>query len=319
MARVIILNCVSNMVASDGIKLLYQQAALLNEGGIEAKVFQPDGWPVWLDRGFSRSLMCQEIFVESDDVVVFPLTAFDKLRASLAAKWPCRKLFYCHDPYVMVMKGITASLLKEWGILKVLVPNKWCRDTLKSFMNLDNIDIIPPFVDIEDSPQILKEFFVAIHLEYKLDYMNSPFSFEKGIFFTKHPEFNRKLSWQNLCTKTEAERAAYVKKAALCLSFLRLETTGLRGLEAMAAGSLFFAPRGGGCADYARSQNGVWFSLEEMESLADMVFEALEGFENQSASYRMHLNEGFKTASLYTRQKAAHSIMNAYESLMKRG
>lgn len=317
MARVIFLNCVDKAESPESTKLLYQQANLLNEGGIEAKIFQPDGFPEWLDDGFSQSLHCREIFLNSDDVVVFPLAAFEKLEAPLRAKWPCKKIFYCHDPYLMVMKGINVSLLKEWDILKVLVPNKWGRDKLKSFMNLDHIDIIPPYVEIKKDFLTSKSLTMAVYLEYDGKHSNTPFTSELGIFSNKYPDYSKRLQWQNLSGKTESFKMEYLRKAPLSVSFLSLETTGLKELEAMAVGSLVCAPLGGGNSDYARQQNGMWFSFEDIESLSDMIFRSLEGFESQSVSYQRQRNEGFRTASFYTRQIVKDVVTDIYKTFIR--
>lgn len=323
MARVIFLNCVPRTPVQDGVdnstRLLYQQASLLNETGIEARIFQPEGWPVWLDGAFPPSLQTQEIFIEPDDVVVFPLAALDELRPSLEANWPCKKLFYCHDPHLLLHNHIDRALLEKWGILRVIVPNHWCRRKLVSYLSLEAIEVIPPFVKVMSPESMTKDFRLCVHMEEINRARNASFTFDAGIFANKYPAYNQRLfkARYSLYGMAETKRREMLGRSPLCISYIRLEPTGLLGLEAMAAGALFCGAQYDGCSDYAHPGNGFWFSLENVEALSDAVFRGLSGFEQQSGLYKSQQNEGIETALRYSREIAGRAVSALYEPLLK--
>ncbi|QHI96161.1 hypothetical protein GT348_07905 [Aristophania vespae] len=318
MARVIFLNCVPKTDSSEATKLIYQQAKLLREIGIDARVFQPAGMPSLLESYVTESVHTVEVSLNSSDVVIFPIHALEKLKPSLEANWPCKKLIYCHDPYLMVHHEINKALLEKWDILKVIVPNQWAMNFLKSVMGLEDVALITPFIDTELYVPQPKKLMAMCILERELTHDSSGLWFViLGIIKNKYPHYAN-IAWHDVEGKKQSEITELLGRSVVCVSLSHLDTTGLMGLRAMALNCAFIGLQGGGVSDYARSQNGAWHLTEALESFADSMAQALDGFVNQTSFYKRQISEGRKTVAFYNKDKIKKCLSKVYLPLLSK-
>jgi glycosyltransferase involved in cell wall biosynthesis len=85
----------------------------------------------------------------------------------------------------------------------------------------------------------------------------------------------------------------------------------------MASGCIVVGYTGYGGLEYANSQNGFWFSPEQLEEVVDTIATVIEGLARGDRRL-MHIREaGMATAARFSRQRTKEALKEVYSSFAK--
>lgn len=318
MGRIVFLNYFSKDECSGGIKTTYHHAALLRAQGFDAKIFQPDGVPSWLNEKDWKNLVCQSISLEKGDVVVYPEILEGWYEQAIRAPIPAKKVIFCQNPYYFFWHCHSRQELEEWGVEHLIVSSEWAKKSVQSVLGIDNVDVIPPCIDMSFFVPREKKMCIA-SAAWKWGGVGHLPPYDRlifKIFRRKYPSLSS-VPWIPIEGMPEQKVADTMGEATVCMALGRMEALGITALEAMASECLVVGFRGGGGLEYATSQNGFWHSPEEIEEVADSLALALELTSSNSQIWQRMRYSAKETARAYSQHKTEHALCAIYGLCMR--
>jgi len=313
MGRIRFLNPFVKTLISGGIKATYQQAELLRELGFDAAVYQPDGAPVWLSPRL-QELACDRLSVTAHDILVFP----ENLSGSIAkfAQVAARKVMFCQNHFYLFSHGLTADAFARCGLDKFIVPGELAKRALQSVMGLSDIAVVPPCIDsaLFLPRQKVMRIVTAPRKFPAHDGIPAQAALIRATLGLKYPHLAT-VPWDLLERKSEQEVADAMRRAAVFLSLCKMETLPLTPLEAMASGCVVVGHHGNGGLEYATSENGLWFSPEQLEETVDALAAALDGVSRGDPKILALRDAGIATAARFTRERTKTTLQQVYGGL----
>jgi hypothetical protein len=288
----------------------------LTELGFDTVVFQPAGAPTWCGAHL-RNLVTDRLSPAKNDILVLPETLNGWLADFALAPSPARKIMFCQNQFYLFSYGIDAEGLAQREIAKVIVPGRIAKSALESVLRLTNVTIVPYYID----PQ---NFFPR---EKVLQIVTVPwkFPFHRGIpaqadlirtmLGLKYPHL-RAVPWQYLEGKSEQEVGDIMGRSAIFLSLCYMEACPLAPLEAMASGCIVVGYHGNGGLEYATSENGLWFSPEQLEEVTDALAAVIEGLVRGGPRVTDMHAAAIATAARFNREEAKAALHRVYGELL---
>ena len=311
MPRIIFLSPFSRSEITGGIKNAYRQAELLDQAGMNAFVYQPEGPPSWFDTT-ARVLREARFTPLRDDVLVFPETLNGALADLVQAPLAAKKVLYCQAHYYALFNSIAPERLPQLGFARVACQSGIAKGFLERVVRLRDVAVIPCYVDSElffSREKALQIAFIPRKLPREAAAIHR-------IFVLKYPHFAN-TRWVAVENKTERETAEIFGRSAVVLSLPFLESFGLVPLEAMSSGALVTGFHGYGGQEYATAENGLWFAPDHLEEVADAVARLITGFmQNDADALRMR-DTGFATAARYSKESTRTALLDFYAPLLR--
>ena len=96
-----------------------------------------------------------------------------------------------------------------------------------------------------------------------------------------------------------------------------MEACPLVPLEAMASGCIVVGYTGYGGLEYASSQNGFWFSPEQLEEVVDTIATVIEGLSRGDQRLIQIAGSGIATAARFSKQHTKEALKQVYSLFAK--
>lgn len=316
MGRVIFYNPFKKDALTGGIKTTYYHTYLLNEMGIEAYIYAPEGEATWLDDKKLSGFVVPEMMLYQDDILVFPETLQPIIVACLERALPCRKIVFCQGAYLLLGFYEYSVRLKEWGVTDIAINSMHGMDLLKNVLgkNCPPMTLISPVIDKGLFYPESKEPIICSFGKKWRDFTDYE-AFIQKMFHVKYPELSS-IDWVFLENMLPQELAANMRKSMVCLSLSRLEGLGITALEAMASGAVVVGFHGGGGLDYARGDNGFWHSPEHLEDIVDSLAVAVRGYQQKEESVMLKVKKASETAEKYSIERVKKQLFEFYTGLL---
>ena len=310
--RIVFLNPNPKHLMSGGVKTVYRQVECLNELGLEAYVYQPDGRASRLKS--SANILTTERFVPStDDILVFPENPIGWLSEMAQMPLPATKVLFCQAQYYIFHSDIPIQRFISLGFSKVVCPSEAAKGFLERVCHFRNVAIVPCYIDTDVFRPRDKRMQIAF-LPHK---MPREAQMLHAMFSLKYPHF-RHIPWLPIENLTEDETAQLLGQSAIYLSLPYLESFGLVPLEAMASGCTVVGFHGYGGMEYASSDNGLWLRPDHLEEVVDALAGAIGRADRGDKDLLAMRDAGLATAKRYSRERTKQALKDVYGPMFGR-
>ncbi|GAN61531.1 hypothetical protein ACI01nite_23120 [Acetobacter cibinongensis] len=313
--KIIFINPFSKSLITGGIKVTYQHAKLLLSYGYDVRVFQPEGFPEWLNSGQDKELVTDALSDTPDSIFVFPEPFNGWLRDLALTPTSARKVIFCQNQYYMFMNQLTAKNYRDAGFEAVIVPSHEAKYDMCSIIGFKNeeVHVVPAFIDRERFYPTVKEMKILTAPRKWPAQAGLPAVSDllQIMFRLKYPKLSN-IPWIKLENFSVEEVAKQMGSATVFLSLSRMESLALSPLEAMASRCAIVGYHGTGGLEYATRRNGLWFSPEEYDPVVDALARALLGVENQDKDIMAMLENAEITASFFNKARTQEALLRTY-------
>jgi Glycosyl transferases group 1 len=309
MARVIFLNPNPRNLIAGGVKTVYRQAEVLSELGIQAYVFQPDGPPDWLHTS-AKVMRELPVAPSSEDILVFPENPFGWLADLAQTPLAACKVLFCQAHYYVFQSAIPPERYSALGFSRVVCCSNTAKGFLERIFHLRDVAVAPCYIDRELFYPRPKNIQIA-YLPHKLPHEAAMIRKMLGL---KYPRLAT-VPWYPIENLKEWETAELLGQTAVYISLPLRESFGLVALEAMASGAIVVGFDGYGGKEYASHENGLWYSLDQIEDTVDALAEALSGVEQGVRKFQEMRYAGLAAAGRYGKGRTKEALMEIYGPL----
>jgi tetratricopeptide (TPR) repeat protein len=311
MGQIVFINPFSNVEVTGGIKTTYNHADLLRQMGFNVTVFQPDGPPNWCSPRL-QTLTSTTLAVTADDVLVFPETLHGPIAQLAQMQTQARKVMFCQNQFYMFSFNITAENYAKLGFTDFIVPGEICKRALESVQKVQNISVVPLSIDPEFFPRGKSMRIVTVPRKYKPhDGLPGHAPLLQTMLGLKYPHFGS-TPWELIEGKTSADVAESLGRSTIFLSLCNMEACPLTPLEAMASGCIVVGYHGIGGLEYATSQNGFWYSPEQLDEVTDTLASVIEGLNSNDPKLREIQANGLATAARFNERRTKEALLRVY-------
>ena len=311
MSRIIFLCPFEKNELTGGIKTAYRQVELLSELGFDAWVYQPEGPPSWFETR-ARILTEPRLAAAHGDVLVFPEVLNGMLEEMVQGRFAAKKVLFSQAHYYTLFNPVPPERYRELGFARVACQSAVAKAFLERVLRLSDVAVIPCYIDSKLFFPRPKTMQIAL-IPRKLP--REAAAIQK-IFWLKYPQFSS-IRWQVIENATERETAETFGHSTIVLSLPFLESFGLVPLEAMASGAIVAGFDGYGGKEYARPDNGFWFSPDHLEEVADAIARIVAGLERNDPDLLKVRDAGFATAAHYSKERTRAALSAFYGALIK--
>ena len=250
---------------------------------------------------------------------VFPEVLQGDLIRFAESSWPGRKVLFCQNHFHLFGHPIDAHWLRQNGFEHFIAPSHVAAAALKTVLGLPTVQVVPVAIDHTLFYPRVKRKCIAV----------SPRKWpgSKGVtalahllqrmFRLKYPQF-ADIPWIRLENMSQKDVAEALGQAVIYLSLAHQEAIGLLNLEAMASGCAVIGLQGVGGKEYATSQNGLWFSPEQIEEMVDSIGSVLSKIDTHSLDVDKMIHAAQKTASGFNIDRTRTDISRIYADIMSR-
>jgi hypothetical protein len=316
MGRIIFVNPFAKTLITGGIKSTYYHAELLSELGFRTTVFQPDGPPAWCSPRL-QALATNTLMPTAEDILVFPETLNGWLGRAARTPTPARKIIFCQNQFYMISYATTAEAYAKMGFSHFIVPGHVCKNTIEDILQLQNISIVPYYIDqylFHPREKITR--IVTVPRKWAAhDGFPSHADMVRTMLGMKYPHL-RSVPWELLEKKSESEVAEIMGGSTVFLSLCYMEACPLAPLEAMASGCVVVGYHGNGGLEYATPENGIWHSPEHLERVTDSIADVLHRLERGDPEVLKMRDAGMATAADFTRDRTKTALNEVYGALL---
>lgn len=254
----------------------------------------------------------ESLVFNSDDVLVLPEVCLERTWRDLA-RIPCRKVVHNQNPYYSFNGFHDIAALDDYGFSGAICCSGFTRSALQRWGSRLDWQVV--------RPHVLEMFFregseSGVARKLQIAYMPRKRPTEAGllrhIFQARYPEW-RHIPWVEINGMSRKMVAKILGESEVFLSLSHFEGLGLPPLEAMAAGSLVCGYTGGGGAEYATPENGVWADEGDIEKCVESLAELLA----RDAPARQRLREaGLATASMFSLERFENELDLAWQAIL---
>lgn len=297
---------------SGGIKVCFQHVEMLNEMGIKAFVFSPDGYPTWFQttaplfdpqgRGF-----------DLNHIAVFPEPVHQPglLKIVQAADAAAKKILFCQNQYNALNNALLNGSFERLGFTHLMTVSNVAAKMLNNVFHPASLSVVQPYIDPERFQKRPKELRIAV-VPRK---MPSIFNYVQRIFAAKFPDLGG-VVWDVVENASEEAVAESFGRAAVFLSLCNLESLGITPLEAMASGCAVVGFHGYGGMEYATPHNGIWLPSDHLEETADALAQVIRDFVLGNSRYQGLVANGALTAKRFNREQTMKALFQVYDTLV---
>ncbi len=311
MRRIVFLCPFSRTDITGGIKTLYRHAELLTQSGLDARIWQPEGKPAWLE-STARILTEPGFRPSPNDVLVFPETLNGVLAELVQADLPVKKVLYCQNHYYALFNAIAPERMAELPFDAIACQSHIAKTVLEGVLRLKQVKLVPCIIDTDlfrPRPKRMQIAFVPRKLPRESAAIHR-------IFRLKYPAF-ASLAWMAIENRSERETAEILGDSAILLSLPFLESLGLVPLEAMACGAIVAGFDGYGGREYASADNGIWLPPDHLEEAADALALLIQQITRNDPEIARMRDAGFATVARYSKDKARTALLEFYTPLVE--
>jgi hypothetical protein len=309
-ARIVYLSWPAKEITG-GIKQAFIHVEALRAAGLEAAVATVDAEPPgWFET--TAPMIDLAHVVRDNDILVFP----ENHHVLLAqfASWANHKAVFCQGWHA-VIRGLGGRRdYSEFGIEHILCAGRYAANYCRTRFSSMPVDIVPVSVDP-------RRF--GLPAQKKLQIACAPrkrgleAAFIRDLFRAAHPQY-RPIPWVEIRDTTEAQTAAILGASAVYLSLCRFETCPLSILEAMASGCIIAGFTGLGARQYTTDRNGFWAEEDDCIQCTEKLVEAVRLATEGGAQRSDLLEAAHVTASYYSPERLARSVVGFWRNFTKR-
>lgn len=204
-----------------------------------------------------------------EDWLVLPETTPPETFGPLAAL-PCRKVVHNQNPYYIFRGFPGIAAMNAYGLAGGIVCSEFTRRTLVRWGSATDWQVVrPPLLSMfrDDRPKRRQIAFMPRKRPGEARIV-------QGMLAGLHPDL-ADVPWVEIAEMSRRQVAEAMANSLVFASLSRLEGLGLPPLEAMASGCLVCGYDGGGGAEYATSENGLWVADGDVEGFAEALATAL--------------------------------------------
>jgi len=228
----------------------------------------------------------------------------------------CRKVLFCQGHYCIFDGLEPGEKWSDFGFSTYLCTSILMRQVMKRWFGVD-ASVVSPCVDTafySDEPKPLGPPFTVATMPRK---GRRQLRFVQGLLAADGSGTSEALSWVEISGMPQEDVATRLRNAHIYVATGVNEGLGLPPLEAMAAGCLVVGFAGGGGAEYATAENGVWVPDEDVWALAEALEQTISALSNPAAAGLLQARRmaGHATAQKYTRRRFEHELTAFWSGL----
>ncbi len=292
-----------------GVRTIYRHVRMLRANGFDAFVVLRTDEAQQFFEADVPTVPAASVRLNAADFVVMPEPWNDTFRAM--ARLPANRVVFCQNHYYLFHGLLDAPDWSHYGIRHVIASSEPIAAMIGEVVGLRDVPVVHYGIDhLLFQPRPKKRQIALMPRKQKVEAL-----FIRECFRRRHPRL-KDVPFVEIDMVPEARVAEILGESAVFLSLSRLEGFGMPPVEAMAAGCLVAGFHGGGGLEYARPENGLWCTAEDLVGAADALARAVDMADGREPGGEAMRLSGEATAGRYTLARAEAELLDVWRRIL---
>lgn len=294
---------------SGGIKTLLEHAAVLQEAGHDAFVYDPkDSFS--RDYGINVPVERRSLELCHGDIVVrgevFHSDSFKRTAATGA-----KQVLFVQNHYYLANCLRYGRDFRHLGVQAVAASSRPIADFLLRHRIADEVSYLPYAVS---APEFLEKLRV-LRIAYMPRKLQGIGTIIKRLFPILNPDL-ASVEWKEISGLPHRDVMRELATSAVFLSLQAVEGFGMPALEAMASGCLVVGFTGGRGCEYAEKSNALWVAENDIEIAVLALGRAIRWIHSGAPEAKEMIAAGRRTASRYSVEARNRAVLAFYNQVI---